>query len=358
MTSAAPAHRQPSTSIDGSKTILIIDDDPVCRSWLAGIIECHGFKAILADDGASGLEQAQTLQPAAIVLDVRMPGLGGIEVSRLLRSNQRTAAVPILFLTAASDMSTRIEAFGIPACHFANKPIDANEVVARLRTLLVDVQMQDFEAVRRQAREKEARLSGTQSRLTQIDIMRNLRRVAELWGHRVEPEISRAGRYAGCIARACGLGEEEAELLKHAVALRDIGIVGIPDTVLLKQSDLTERERLEVQTHSAIGNMILSTSPASTLMLMAAEVAMGHHERWDGTGYPGNLQGQRIPRSARIAAVADVLEALTTERPYRAAWPLDRAIAEITAQCGRQFDPAVVDAFLSVLPGIRAIAEG
>ena len=353
------AKRQLAAGVIGeSQTVLIVDDDLTCRTWLSGIMEANGFHAVTAPDGPAGVRLTEELRPAAMILDIRMPGLDGIGVSRILRSENPTATIPILFLTSAADVGTRIEAFGAGVCQFASKPVDAGEILSRLRALMMEAQLHNLAAVRRLAREKEAHLNGTDYRLAQIEISRNLRCVAELWGNHVEAPIARVGRYAGCVARTYGVGNGEVDLIQHAVALRDIGIVAVPDDVLLKPSALTDDERRTAQMHTAVGHLILSTTPASDLMTMAADIALAHHERWDGSGYPRKLEGKRISLPARIAAVTDVFDALTSDRPYRPAWPVNEAIGEIIDGRGTQFDPEVVDSFVCALPEILPIAAG
>jgi putative two-component system response regulator len=250
-------------------------------------------------------------------------------------------------MTGDMTPEARQEALSRGAKDFVSKPYHADEVLLRIRTLLetrflyfqVQSQNQILEAkVRERTRELEA---------AQIEIIERLARAAEFRDDNTGQHTERVGQMAALLARQLGLPDPQVSLIRRAAPLHDVGKIGIPDSVLLKLGKLTIEEFEVVKTHTTIGARILSGSRFGLLRL-AEEIAYSHHERWDGGGYLG-IQGEQIPLAGRIVAVADVFDALTQKRPYKAAWPIAEAIAEIERQRSRQFDPEIVDAFLRVI---------
>ena len=276
-----------------------------------------------------------------------MPNMDGLAVMDQLNEIAEASYLPILMLTGDMTPAARQEALSRGAKDFVSKPFHADEVLLRIRTLLetrflyfqVQSQNQILEAkVRERTRELEA---------AQIEIIERLARAAEFRDDNTGQHTERVGQMAALLARQLGLPDPQVSLIRRAAPLHDVGKIGIPDAVLLKLGKLTLEEFELVKTHTTIGARILSGSRFGVLRL-AEEIAFSHHERWDGDGYVGIRQDQ-IPLAGRIVAVADVFDALTQKRPYKAAWPIAEAIAEIERQRTRQFDPEIVDAFLRVI---------
>ena len=328
--------------------ILIVDDEEPVVGQLRRLLERAGFDKV---ESTSNPADAATLyvkyRPDLILLDLHMPVMDGLEVMDQLNEIAEASYLPILMLTGDMTPEARQEALARGAKDFLSKPFHADEVLLRIRTLLetrflyfqVQSQNQILEAkVRERTRELEA---------AQIEIIERLARAAEFRDDNTGQHTERVGQMAALLARQLGLPDPQVSLIRRAAPLHDVGKIGIPDAVLLKLGKLTLEEFELVKTHTTIGARILSGSRFGVLRL-AEEIAFSHHERWDGDGYVGIKQDQ-IPLAGRIVAVADVFDALTQKRPYKAAWPIVEAIAEIERQSTRQFDPEIVDAFLRVI---------
>ena len=328
--------------------ILIVDDEPGNVELLRRVLERAGFRKL---DTTNDPREAAALyvrtRPDLILLDLHMPHLDGLEVMDQLNQIVEASYLPILMLTGDLSPEARREALSRGAKDFVNKPFNPDEVLLRIRTLLetrflylqIQSQNQLLEAkVRERTRELES---------AQIEIIDRLARAAEFRDDNTGQHTERVGKMAALLARQLGLPDAQVSLIRRAAPLHDVGKIGIPDAILLKLGKLTAAEFELVKTHTTIGARILSGSRFALLRL-AEEIAFSHHERWDGGGY-GGLAGDRIPLAGRIVTVADVFDALTQKRPYKSAWPLDEAVAEIERQRGRQFDPDIVDAFLRII---------
>jgi putative two-component system response regulator len=291
-----------------------------------------------------------TLQPDLVLLDLHMPHMDGLAVMDQLNQLADASYLPILMLTGDLAPEARREALSRGAKDFVNKPFHSDEVLLRIRTLLetrflylqIQSQNQSLEA---KVRERTLELESAQ-----IEIIERLARAAEFRDDNTGQHTERVGQMAALLAQEAGLSDETVSLIRRAAPLHDVGKIGIPDAVLLKLGKLTDAEFALVKTHTTIGARILSGSKFSMLRL-AEEIAFSHHEHWDGNGYEG-LAGESIPLAGRIVTIADVFDALTQKRPYKAAWSIGEAIAEIERQRGRQFDPTLVDAFLRVITRI------
>jgi putative two-component system response regulator len=331
-------------------TILIVDDEPSNVRLLERFLERAGYTSVMSTtDPREVLSLVAQCQPDLILLDLHMPFLDGFAVMQLLGTGgPRGVYRPVLVLTADITLEAKQRALSMGAADFITKPFDPTEVLLRVKNqlktrvfqLLLEQQAATLEEkVRERTRELE------QSRL---EMLERLALAVEFRDDDTHQHTVRVGQTAALIAATLELPGAQVELIRHAAPLHDIGKVGIPDAILLKPGKLTVEEFAHIQTHSTIGARILAEG-RSPLMVLAAEIAHCHHERWDGSGYPRRLQGAAIPLAARIVAVADVFDALTNARPYKAAWPVERAIAELRDQRGRHFDPWVVEAFLQVL---------
>ncbi len=328
--------------------ILIVDDEPNNVELLRRVLERDGFKKL---DSTNDPRQVAALyvetRPDLILLDLHMPHMDGLAVMDQLNDIVEASYLPILMLTGDLTPEARREALSRGAKDFVNKPFNPDEVLLRIRTLLetrflylqIQSQNQMLEAkVRERTRELES---------AQIEIIERLARAAEFRDVNTGQHTERVGQMAALLGRELGLPDAQVVLMRRAAPLHDVGKIGIPDSILLKLGKLTPAEFELVKTHTTIGARILSGSRFALLRL-AEEIAFSHHERWDGSGYAG-LAGSAIPLPGRIVAVADVFDALTQKRPYKPAWPVEEAIAEVRLQRGRQFDPDVVDAFLRII---------
>ena len=328
--------------------ILIVDDESANVEMLQRLLERNGFTRIESTtDPRQAAELYVKNRPDLILLDLHMTVMDGLAVMDQLNEIAEASYLPILMLTGDMTPAARQEALSRGAKDFVTKPFHADEVLLRIRTLLetrflyfqVQSQNQILEAkVRERTRELEA---------AQIEIIERLARAAEFRDDNTGQHTERVGQMAALLARQLGLPDPQVSLIRRAAPLHDVGKIGIPDAVLLKLGKLTLDEFELVKTHTTIGARILSGSRFALLRL-AEEIAFSHHERWDGEGYAGIKQDQS-PLAGRIVAVADVFDALTQKRPYKPAWPLEEAVAEIDRQRGRQFDPDVVEAFLRII---------
>jgi putative two-component system response regulator len=329
--------------------LLIVDDDESSIRFLTVILQNAGYSRLnsLTDSREASRYYAE-IEPDLILLDFLMPYLDGLEVIEALQTRiPRSSYVPILILTADADPRTRQRALSMGANDFITKPFNQAELVLRignlLETRLLYVQIHG----RNQLLEEQVRQRTSALDQAQTEVVECLEKVAGYRDDETGQHAQRVGFLAAWIGRAMGFSEDRAQLIHAAATLHDIGKIGIPDRILLKPGKLTLEEFDQIKTHTTIGAEILTMSHFSILKL-AKEIAFYHHERWDGCGYNRTI-GEDIPVSARIVALADTFDVLTHDRPYKRAWPADRAVAEIQRERGGQFDPRVVDAFLGGL---------
>lgn len=328
--------------------ILIVDDEEQNVALLRRVLERAGFSRIESTgDPREVADLYVRFRPDLVLLDLHMPHMDGLQVLDQLNQIAEASYLPVLMLTADLSQEAKREALSRGAKDFVSKPFHTDEVLLRISTLLetrflylqIQGQNEMLEAkVRERTRELEA---------AQIEIIERLARAAEFRDDNTGQHTERVGQMAALLAKRIGLPDSQVSLIRRAAPLHDVGKIGIPDSILLKLGKLTPAEFTLVKTHTTIGARILSGSRFPILRL-AEEIAFNHHERWDGEGYAG-IVGDAIPLAGRIVAVADVFDALTQSRPYKAAWPVGEAIAEIERQRGRQFDPSLVDAFLQVI---------
>jgi putative two-component system response regulator len=283
--------------------------------------------------------------PDLIVLDLHMPGMDGFALmDELGPGTGNGTLVPFLVLTADVTLETKRRALSMGARDFLTKPVDPTEVALRVKNLLEVRHLQ--RRLERQNEELEERVRERTGDLehARLEILHRLAIAAEYRDDATQEHAWRIGRTSGMLARALGLSTEVVRLIELAAPLHDIGKIGISDAILLKPGRLTSEEFEVMKRHTTIGADMLSGSRSPVLGL-AKTIALSHHERWDGGGYPASLETTDIPQAGRIVAVADVFDALTHERPYKDAWPVDDAVEEIVTQAGRQFGPDVVTAF-------------
>jgi putative two-component system response regulator len=329
--------------------ILIIDDHEANIEALKRILRSAGFMSVNSTtDPRAGAVLVETWSPDLLLLDLHMPGLDGFGVLESIKPQLRGGSyLPVLMLTADSSDETKRRALAGGAKDFLTKPFDATEAVLRIENLLETRSL--YTTIRRQNELLEQRVAERTHELeeAQVEILQRLAAAAEFRDDDTGEHTHRVGHVAALLARAAGLSAAEVDLIRRAAPLHDVGKIGIPDSVLLKPGRLTQEERRIMRTHVTIGAAMLAGG-RSVLVQTSERIARHHHERWDGKGYPAGYAGERIPIEARIVAVADVLDALTHNRPYRPAWSVERTIAAIVAESGSHFDPTVVTALLDI----------
>jgi response regulator RpfG family c-di-GMP phosphodiesterase len=329
--------------------LLIVDDNEANISLLDQLLERAGYTQRLSvSDPTNVPELCEAWNPDLVLLDLHMPGHSGFDVMDDIREHMAEPdSLPVLVLTADLTIDARHRALAMGARDFISKPIDHDELLLRVRNVLQTRHLQKQlqhqneildEAVRQRTAELE------QARLESLTILAS---VAEFHDDDTHQHTQRVGRLAALIAGALELPDKFVAQLRDAAPLHDIGKIAIPRRILLKPGKLSEDERHQMMRHVDIGERILSGARSPALRL-AREIAVTHHERWDGYGYLNGTSGNEIPVAGRITAIADVFDALTHDRPYKQAWDLDRALAEIAAGAGTQFDPRAAAAFATI----------
>ncbi|HEX9388012.1 MAG TPA: HD domain-containing phosphohydrolase [Anaerolineales bacterium] len=329
--------------------ILIIDDQPSNVMLLEGILQEEDFSSYHSvTDSRDALPAFIEYLPDLILLDLQMPYMDGFEVMKQLRACIAPGDfLPILVLTADITPDAKRRALTEGALDFLTKPFDATEVLLRIKNLLqtrsLHLQLQG----QNELLDQKVRLRTAELEATQVEILERLALAAEYRDDDTGEHTKRVGKTAAQIAEALDWSAGDVELIRRAAPLHDVGKIAIPDSILLKPGKLTPEEFELMKTHTSLGAQMLSGGEFPLLQL-AEQIALTHHERWDGTGHLG-LREDAIPLAGRIVAVADVFDALISERPYKQAWPLNESLEEIKRQSGRQFDPRVVEAFLKVV---------
>lgn len=319
-----------------NRKLLIVDDQPENLALLGDILS-DDYDLSFASDGREALALIALIHPALVLLDVDLPDTNGYEVCRRIKNDPALADIPVIFVTSHSDVKSENDGFEMGGVDYLVKPVSPPIVKARVRTHLSLVRTVELENSYRDAIHM----------LGQADHYNDTDTGVHIW---------RMAAYARQLAIAAGWNQESANLLELAAPMHDTGKIGIPDSILRKPGKLDADEWAIMQTHCRIGYNILIGSGAPIFQL-AATVALHHHEKWNGAGYPNGLAGEAIPEAARIVALADVFDALTMTRPYKEAWPMDRVIAEIESNAGLHFEPRLVDLFRTELPNLLKIKE-
>ncbi|TWA72896.1 putative two-component system response regulator [Azospirillum brasilense] len=337
--------------------VVIVDDDPSTLFITSAVIRrIDDAEPIGMGSPLDALDWLAVNTPDLILIDHVMPDLDGLVVLERIRAQRHLVDVPVVMITADTSVKLRVAALESGCTDFLTKPIVVPELLARaqnlLRLRLGQRMMRDQAAVLR-SRVEEAT---AQLRQQAQELVARLARAAEYRDPETGLHIERMASYSRVIAESLGMDPDDCARLAEAAPMHDIGKIGIPDAILLKPGRLTDSEMRVMREHPAIGHAVLQGSE-HPLICEAAEIALGHHEKYDGTGYPKGLVGEEIPLACRIVAIADVFDALTTARPYKKPWPLDTAKAYIVEHSGTHFDPVCVDAFLRAWTSILAIHD-
>jgi putative two-component system response regulator len=328
------------------QTVLVVDDVSENIMLLSGILSGE-YRVKAAISGEKALKIAVDTLPDIILLDIMMPRMDGYEVCRRLKEDPRTRNIPVIFITAMGETEDEAKGFALGAVDYITKPVSPPIVSARVKTHL---QLHDQN---RSLEEKVCRRTAELDK-TWLEIIRRLGLAAEYKDNETGMHVIRMSHYACIIAEGIGMNEKEVDLILNATPMHDVGKIGIPDHILLKPGKLTITERKIMERHAEFGARIIGEHD-SPLLQMARLAALTHHEKWNGQGYPQRLEGEEIPLIGRIAAIADVFDALTSKRPYKPAWPVEKAVALIQEESGRHFDPALVPVFIDHLPQVMEI---
>lgn len=334
------------------KTILLVDDNPIV---LESIIKCLSpyYEIRVANEGRKGLSLAHLIPlPDLILLDVELPDMTGFELCGILKRDIETREIPVIFLSSHGEEDKILRGLELGAVDYVAKPVAPPILLARVRTHLRlreanDLLRDQNNHLETLVRERTHDLEKVNQHLenSRFDIINHLGRAAEYRDNETGMHILRVGNLSRLLGMASGFSEEKAHMLKHASMMHDIGKIGIPDDVLLKPGKLTAAEFDVIKMHPVIGAKIIG-NPAADPLLMAKEIALTHHEKWDGSGYPNGLKMEAIPLVGRIVCIADVFDALTSMRPYKAPWPIDKAFGYIAEYAGQHFDPTLAKLFI------------
>ena len=328
--------------------ILVVDDEPNNLQLLRQLLKSQ-YNISLATNGQQALEVAEKVKPDLILLDIMMPGLDGYETCTQLKSTAETAAIPVIFVSAKTEVLDERRGFDVGAVDYITKPVSGPIVHARVAThLALYDQQRTFE---NQLAQRTKELAESQKAAIHM-----LGEAGHYNDEDTGVHIWRMAAYSDAIARKAGWHVKKARQLQFAAPMHDTGKIGIPDAILKKPGKLTSEEWVTMRSHTEIGYGILAKSD-TPLFKMAADIALYHHEKWDGSGYPKGLSGEKIPECARIVAIADVFDALTMERPYKTAWSVDEAFSEIERCRGKHFDPNLTDCFLDIKDEILTIKD-
>lgn len=321
---------------DARPKLLLVDDEPTNLQVLRQILQ-DDYRLLFAKDGDKALELASQERPALILLDVMMPGMTGHEVCARLKAQPATAGIPVIFVTALADVEDEAQGFAVGAVDYITKPVSPPIVRARVRTHLSLVRADELHE-------------------TRLQIVQRLGLASEYKDNETGLHVIRMSHYTHILALAAGYSEREADDLLNAAPMHDVGKIGIPDAILQKNGKLDDAEWAVMRQHAQIGAEIIGEHD-SGLLQVARSIALTHHEKWDGSGYPNGLKGEEIPLAGRIVAIADVFDALTSVRPYKPAWPVEDALELLRRESGRHFDPQLVELFLGQMPAILEIKE-
>lgn len=342
--------------------ILIVDDEKANLLLMETLLQVTGYIIIKAEDGEEALNLISK-DIDVILLDINMPKLDGYQVLERIRKNPETENIPVVMITGLNEQEEKLKGIKLGADEFLTKPIDKNELLTRIDNLLkrkisFDEIKKTNSILHKDIGKKSKQLKETFDALksANIEIISRLSRAADYRDDETGHHIKRISMYSEILAISFGFTEKEAEIIKYASAMHDIGKIGIPDNILMKKGKLTAEEFDLMKTHTIIGANILSGSN-NQLIKMAEEIALTHHEKYDGSGYPKGIKADKIPLIGRIVAIADVFDALTTKRPYKSAYSVESAMNIILADSGKHFDPDITKYFLWRIDDILRVKD-
>jgi putative two-component system response regulator len=340
-----------------SARIFLVDDEAANLKLLRKMLEAHGYiNLVPVQDSREILDRYSQDRPDLILLDLRMPYLDGFEVMARLKALEDPLMPPVVVLTAQKERESLLRAFECGVRDYLTKPFEMGELLARVHNMLEVHLAHRFVYEQKETLDAMVRLRTEELLKTRLEIVQRLGRASEYRDNETGRHIIRVSQISVLLAKRQGCDDQFCETLMHAAPMHDVGKIGIPDAILLKPGKLEPEEWEVMKRHTIIGANILAGG-GSDLLRLAQEIAYSHHERWDGGGYPKGLVGEDIPLAARIVALADVFDALTSERPYKKSWSVDAALEMIRESRGSQFDPQIVDLLIGIFPEIVAIRE-
>lgn len=341
--------------------VLAVDDEDRNLRLMEAMLLPLGYEVFLARSGEEALDIMRHAPPDVVLLDIMMPGVNGFEVARRMKADEKTHIIPIIMVTALKDVDDRVKALDAGADDFLTKPVEKMELKARVassvKIKLYNDHLRSYQKElegKIERRTMELELAYKRVREASLDTIHRLSKAAEYKDEHTGDHIQRMSRYSMAIAQEMGLGQKVLNSILYAAPMHDIGKIGIPDRILLKPRRLEPAEWEIMKKHTIIGAQILQGSDVGFIRL-AEVIAMTHHERWDGNGYPRGLSGEQIPLVGRICAVADVFDALASRRPYKEPVSVEDSFAIIAEGKGIRFDPKVVDAFFAAKNEILSI---
>jgi putative two-component system response regulator len=337
--------------------LLLIDDEPANLKLFSLMLRSDGYRDICTvQDPREAVDAYRAARPDLILLDINMPHLDGYQVMDALKTIGDALPPPIVVLTAQSGEDFLLRALNAGATDFLSKPVNKRELLARVKNILMAHLALRFMHGQNSVLELMVAQRTQELRSSRLDLVRRLGRASEYRDNETGQHIMRMSHAAAMLAKRIGWSAYDCELLLNAAPLHDVGKIGIPDGILLKPGALTADERELMMKHAEIGADILGGS-TDDLLTMAREIAVGHHEKWDGTGYPKGLSGFQIPEAARIVAITDVFDALTSTRPYKKPWSAEDALKFMNEQAGKHFDPTFMAHFVDIVADVTAIRE-
>ncbi len=359
--------RNQKQDIRSDSKILIVDDEPINIKITKKYLEERGYRNFITTfDSTEAIDLITAHRPDLVLLDIVMPKVSGLDILEQMRVTRGCENVPVVILTASTDPATKLSALELGATDFLSKPVDPSELIPRVRNVLVVKAHRDHLAAYAEQLERAVQQRTFELAVSRQQIIQCLARAAEYRDDDTGRHIVRVGRYAGVIANQLGFSDQQVEDIEQAAQLHDVGKIAIPDEILKKEHSLEPAEYELMKKHCVFGTKIIRplggrdlqslrlhpelgarmlSVESSPLIKIAARIALTHHERWDGGGYPIGLAGEDIPIEGRITAVADVFDALSSRRPYKSAIPRLKCFEIMAAEAGKQFDPKVLKAF-------------
>ncbi len=350
-----------------SHRVLVVDDEPAVRKAHARLLESFGYEVETAGDGVEAWAKL-ALDFDLVLVDGNMPVLDGFALAERMRAQDEYAHLPIVMVSGLTDQRDRRRALEVGVNDFVSKPVDPEELELRARWLVElkvthdrlrarNAELERMVTVRTEALRAaidETSRAQHNTHEAHLDTIRRLTIAAEYRDADTAGHIERIGLYSEVVAGVLGLAPGEVASIRHAAPMHDVGKLGVPDRILLKPGALDEDEWQIMRSHASVGARILAGS-SSAVIQMGERIALSHHEKWDGSGYPQGISGEQIPCEGRICAVVDVFDALTMDRPYRKALGEEQVLGMLKADSGAHFDPDILDAFFTALPRIREI---